>query len=402
MTTETIGRSSSKRTSSKTKRRKPLKPETGTPRERITPMESVQRALELMKPQLATALPEHLTADRLLQVVMTVLRSNPALLDCDRASLYRAVMTCAQLGLEPDGVLGQAWLVPSRGKVQLVPGYRGFLALARNSGQVTSINAQAVHRNDHFDYAYGLNERLEHVPAAGDRGEISHFYAYARFKDGGHHFDVMSKSEVDAARERSESYQAYRAGRAEDSAWVNGYAEMGKKTVIRRIAKYLPLAVQKAAALADLHEAGKHAALDDFGEIVVDLDPLEEEERKPEATVAPRSRLDAFAAGDMERLERVEEPEPQAPVAAVEVKPVSLTPAYWPEIEPEGVELSEEELFALLPPLHLIEILDAVAEREMPEEVLESIVGKPLDEVSEEEVPDLLRAIAIWDPDVSF
>jgi recombination protein RecT len=395
MTTETIGRSSSKRTSSKTKRRKPLKPETGTPRERITPVESVQRALELMKPQLATALPEHLTADRLLQVVMTVLRSTPALLDCDRASLYRAVMTCAQLGLEPDGVLGQAWLVPSRGKVQLVPGYRGFLVLARNSGQVTSINAQAVHRNDHFEYAYGLNERLEHVPAAGDRGEISHFYAYARFKDGGHHFDVMSKSEVDAARERSESYQAYRAGRAEDSAWVNGYAEMGKKTVIRRIAKYLPLAVQKAAALADLHEAGKHAALDDFGEIVVDLDPLEEDERKPEATVAPRSRLDAFAAGDMER---VEEPEPPpAPLPAIELKAV-----YIPEIEPEGVELSEEELFALLPPLHLIEILDAVAEREMPEEVLESIVGRPLDEVTEEEAPDLLRAIAIWDPDVSF
>jgi recombination protein RecT len=385
MTTGTIGRPSSKRTSSKTKRRKPVAPETGTPRERITPVESVQRALELMKPQLATALPEHLTADRLLQVVIAALRSHPALLDCDRASLYRAVMTCAQLGLEPDGALGQAWLVPSRGKVQLVPGYRGFLALARNSGQILSINAQAVHRNDHFEYAYGLNERLEHTPAAGDRGEIGHFYAYVRFKDGGHHFDVMSKSEVDA-------------GRVEDSA--DGYAEMGKKTVLRRIAKYLPLNVQKAAALADLHEAGKHAALDDFGEIVVDLDsPRESEEPQPEATAAPRSRLDAFAAGDMEPVRR---PQPRVTVTVVEERPVSLIPAYLPEIEPEGVELSEEELFALLPPLHLIEILDAVAEREMPEEILEAIVGKPLDEVAEEEVPDLLRAIAIWDPDVSF
>jgi recombination protein RecT len=396
MTTETIGRSSPKRTSSKTRRRKPAAPEMGTPRERITPVESVQRALELMKPQLATALPEHLTADRLLQAVIAVLRSHPALLDCDRASLYRAVMTCAQLGLEPDGALGQAWLVPSRGKVQLVPGYRGFLALARNSGQILSINAQAVHRNDHFEYAYGLNERLEHTPADGDRGEISHFYAYVRFKDGGHHFDVMSKSEVDAARERSESYQVY----AEDSAGVDGYAATGRKTVLRRIAKYLPLNVQKAAALADLHEAGKYAALDDFGEIVIDLDsPRESEERQPEATAAPRSRLDVFAAGDMEPVRR---PQPRVTVAVVEERPVSLIPAYLPEIEPEGVELSEEELFALLPPLHLIEILDAVAEREMPEEVLAAIVGKPLDEVAEEEVPDLLRAIAIWDPDVSF
>ncbi len=119
------------------------------------------------------------------------------------------------------------------------------------------------------------------------------------------------------------------------------------------------------------------------------------EESRPEETApGPRSRLDAFAAGEMER------PRPAAPIAAVPA--VELKPAYLPEIEPEGVELSEEELFALLPPLHLIEILDAVAEREMSEEVLEAIVGKPLAEVAEEEVPDLLRTIAIWDPDLAF
>lgn len=383
MTTDTLGRSGSKRTSSKTRRRKPVQPETGEPRPAITPVESVRRALELMKPQLAAALPEHLPVDRLVRAVLSVLQGNPALLDCDRASLYRAVMTCAQLGLEPDSALGQARLVPSQGKVQLVPGYRGLLTLARDSGRITSINAQAVHRNDHFEYTYGLNERLDHVPAAGDRGEISHFYAYALFNDGGHHFEVMSRAEVDAAPERG-------AG----AAGVDGYAEKGRQAVIRRIARYLPSAVQKADTLADLHEAGRHAALDDCGEIVID--PLEVEESRPEETPAPapRSRLDAFAAGEMER------PRPAPPIAAVPA--VELKPAYLPEIEPEGVELSEEELFALLPPLHLIEILDAVAEREMPEEVLESIVGKPLDEVTEEEVPDLLRAIAIWDPDLAF
>jgi recombination protein RecT len=344
------------RTATKSKRRKATPPP--RPSQETGAVESVRSELELMKPRLAMALPSPLDADRLLRLVITALQSTPALLACDRASLYGAVMTCAQLGLEPDGALGQARLVPSRGKVRLVLGYQGFIALARNSGLVTSINAQAVHRNDHFDYAYGLDERLEHVPAGGDRGEITHFYAYAKFKDGGHHFDVMSRGEVDA----------YRAGKAED--WVTGYAEMGKTAVIRRISEYLPLMVRKAAALADLHEAGKHAALDDFGEIVIDLPEIEES--RP-----------------------VEEME--TPVPAAEPKP-----AYIPEIEPEGVELSEEELFALLPPLHLIEILDAVAEREMPEEALESIVGKPLDEVAEEEVPDILREIAIWEPDLCF
>ncbi len=109
--------------------------------------------------------------------------------------------------------------------------YRGFIALARSSGEVISINAQAVHRNDRFEFAYGLAERLEHVPAEGDRGEITHFYAYAKFKDGGHHFDVLSRAEVNSVRDRSESYQAYRAGKVEDTAWVTAYEEMGNSVI---------------------------------------------------------------------------------------------------------------------------------------------------------------------------
>src|SRR3954452_23089011 len=105
--------------SAKRKRRKtPKAPGTEAKRaasKKAEPIDSVRRALELMKPQLAVALPPHLSADRLVRLLVTVLQANPALLDC-----YRSVMTCAQLGLEPDGVLGQAWLVPSRGKVQLV------------------------------------------------------------------------------------------------------------------------------------------------------------------------------------------------------------------------------------------------------------------------------------------
>jgi recombination protein RecT len=346
MTTELTTRPAAKRMSSKTKRRK----QAAASRE-VSPVESVRHELERMRPELAAALPARLPVDHLLNVVLAALQSTPALLDCDRASLYRAVTTCAQLGLEPDGVLGHAWLAPSRGKVRLVPGYRGLIALARDSGEILSINAQAVHRNDHFDYAFGLSERLEHVPGSGDRGEITHFYAYVKFKDGGHHFDVMSRAEVDAAR---------RSAQAEGSAWMNDYAETGKKAVLRRLASFLPLSVQKAAALDDLHESGWHAALDDLGEIVVDR-PLEMEGSRAEESPAPRRAIS---------------------------KP-----------EPEPVNLSDEELSALLPPFYILEILDAVAEREMPERALESIVGKPLDEVTEQEMPEILRAIGCWQPD---
>ncbi|HET9211190.1 MAG TPA: recombinase RecT [Thermoanaerobaculia bacterium] len=374
--TELITRPAAERTPSKTRRRKKTEP--AGP---VTPVESVRHALELMKPQLEAALPERLPADRLLRAVLSVLQSTPVLLDCDRASLYRAVTACAQLGLEPDGVLGQAWLVPSKGKVQLVPGYRGLLTLARESGQILSINTQAVHRNDHFDYAYGLNERLEHVPGDGDRGEITHFYAYARFKDGGHCFEVMSRAEVDAVR-RSGS------GSTTDSAWVNGYAEIGQRAVLRRIARFLPLPVQKAASLADLYESGRHAALDELGEIVIDP-PAEAEPSQAKEQAPSRSRLDTFAAMEMPMPRVAPSPEP----------PPALQPRQVPAAEPEPIELSEEEMFALLPPLHILEILDAVAEREMPEETLESLVGRPLDEITELEAPEILRAINLWQAD---
>src|ERR1700751_4253441 len=76
------------------------------------PMETVRQALEKMIPQFQLALPKHITPQRMLRVAMTAIQNTPKLLDCDRHSLYAAIMKAAQLGLEPDGILGQAYLIP--------------------------------------------------------------------------------------------------------------------------------------------------------------------------------------------------------------------------------------------------------------------------------------------------
>ena len=340
---------------------------------RARELESVRRALELLKPRFALALPSHLSADRLLRVVMTVLQNTPELLDCERASLYRAVMTCAQLGLEPDGVLGQAYLVPHRGRVQLVPGYRGFITLARNSGELASINAQAVHEKDRFEFAYGLAERLEHVPAAGDRGEITHFYAYARFHGGGHHFEVMSRPEVDAVRDKSESYRAFKEGKTEETPWVTHYPEMGKKTVIRRIARYLPMSVQKAAALAEMYEAGRYASFDDYGDVI-------------DFTDAPEggSEVHEGAPGSEHA---------SAPLPAPEMSPRTRLDLF------AEAETGTDPLEQLPVPRHVLRILEAVSERRMPVEVLAEIVGMPLDEVPPEDAVAIVQAIEAWRPE---
>lgn len=235
-----------------------------------TKVDTVRAALTAMMPQMKLALPHHLTPERLMRVTMSAVQNNPKLLDCDRTSLFAAVMTCAQLGLEPDGVLGLAYLVPYGNKVQFIPGYKGYLLLARNSGEMSTIQAHEVCANDFFEYAFGIKEKLEHIPADGDRGEIKYFYAYGLYKDGGHIFEVMSRADVDAVRDNSDGYKAFKSGKIKSNPWDSNYVQMGRKTAIRRLANYLPLNVQRAAVLDAAAAAGKFASTDVYGDVVME------------------------------------------------------------------------------------------------------------------------------------
>ncbi len=209
----------------------------------------VRAILERQKDQIAMALPRHISVDRMLRVVLTSIRRTPKLLECDQMSLLGAVMEAAQLGLEPDGVLGHAYLVPYGKKVQLIPGYKGLIDLARRSGNVESIQARAVYEGDEFDFAYGDTPFLTHKPTA-DPGELLAVYAIAKLKGGETVFEVMWRTQVETIRKRSMA--------ANNGPWVTDYDEMARKTAVRRLVKYLPLSaeVARAVTLDDMAEAG--------------------------------------------------------------------------------------------------------------------------------------------------
>src|SRR5262245_33131492 len=128
-----------------------------------TKVATVRSLLEKSRPQIALALPRHMHAERMLRIVMTSVQRNVKLLDCDPVSLVGAVIQSAQLGLEPDGVLGEAYLIPfynghrKRYEVQFQVGYKGLLALARRSGAVEDVDTRLVYAKDEFDFCYGLN-----------------------------------------------------------------------------------------------------------------------------------------------------------------------------------------------------------------------------------------------------
>lgn len=200
--------------------------------------------LEKSKSKFQDVIPKHLSADRLVRVAIVACSRTPKLLLCTPVSVLNSVMQAAQLGLEPGGPLGDAYLVPYKETCQLIVGYRGLISLARRSGQIESLEAHVVHAKDRFICRWGLSPVLDHEPDWSENpGAIVAVYAVAKLKDGGTQAEVMTKPQVDAIRTRSRA--------SGEGPWVSDYEEMARKTVVRRLCKYLPLSVELADALDD-------------------------------------------------------------------------------------------------------------------------------------------------------
>ena len=193
-----------------------------------------------MSGEIAKALPSVITPERFTRIVLSALSTTPKLQECNPQSFLGAMMTAAQLGVEPNTPLGQAYLIPFRNnkkgtmECQFQLGYKGLIDLAYRSGEVSIIQAQTVYENDEFQYELGLDPVLKHIPATSDRGEPIAFYAIFKTKDGGYGFEVMS---VDDVRQHAKRFsKSYSSG-----PWQTNFEEMAKKTVLKRVLKYAPL-----------------------------------------------------------------------------------------------------------------------------------------------------------------
>lgn len=193
-----------------------------------------------MKGEIAKALPSVMTPERFTRIVTSTLSANPKLAQTTPQSFLGAMMTAAQLGLEPNTPLGQAYLLPYKRKgvleCQFQIGYKGLIDLAYRSGEIAIIQAHEVCENDEFSYEFGLDPKLSHKPATQNRGKVIAYYAMFRTISGGFGFDVMGIDEVTAhAKTYSKSYGT------SDSPWSNNFDEMAKKTVLKKVLKYAPL-----------------------------------------------------------------------------------------------------------------------------------------------------------------
>lgn len=263
----------------------------------------------------ARVLPAHLTPDRFIRIAVAALTRTPRLQECDPDTVLQCLIQLSQYGLEPDG--RNAHLIPFRNKrgsydCTLIIDYKGLASLAKRSGQVSYVHADAVCENDAFEYNKGVVVKHE-IDFKKDRGKPYAYYAMVRFKDGTEQADCMTRVEVEKIRSRSRA--------ANDGPWVTDFDEMGKKTVFRRLSKWLELSPEfrdavesDADSLEDLRfenaipiERPKIGRLKARTVTVEPEEPTEPQAEKPKAEPPAKSE-------SQKKLKAIpSEPEPEPP-----------------------------------------------------------------------------------------
>jgi recombination protein RecT len=253
---------------------------------------------------LRTALPPHMKPERFISSVMTAVQLNPALMACERRSLWLSCMRCAQDGLLPDGQ--EAAIVPYKDKAQYLPMYQGLLKKFRNSGQFRWVGTGIVFEGDIYEHWITQEgEHFKHVPADDNSGKkIRRVYALATTKDGGSFIADLSMAEIDKRRAMS------RASR-DDAPWKQWFEEMCRKTALRVLSKLLPkssdidiflqrdeaesLGVETVQAIDDQRGAAFGNVLDHFAGSTAD---------EPKTVSAPSAQEIGTGQGAVEETQR--------------------------------------------------------------------------------------------------
>jgi recombination protein RecT len=276
-----------------------------------TPLRQVSSVKQLLhnneaRNQLGAVAAKHMSPERLMRITANAIRTTPKLQDAEPLSFLGALMQCSALGLEPNTILGHAYLIPfdNRRKkiteVQIVVGYKGLIDLARRSGHITSISANIHYSDDDlWEYEEGTEARLRHRPGPM-KGEKLHAYAIAQFRDGGHAYVVMPWAQVMKIRDTySQGYKTAIKYNKKDTPWIAHEDAMAKKTAIRSLAKYLPLSVEFIDAVQIDNDSGAHMDYASFamnpddgvtidGEIVDEEDDVGQEDTQDDADPAPK------------------------------------------------------------------------------------------------------------------
>jgi recombination protein RecT len=278
---------------------------------------------------------------------------NSTLADTSRKapeSLQMAIYNVATTGLSLNPVLGYAYLVPRASRVILELGYKGMIYLMANTGYVRSVKADVVREKDEFQFSQGTQPFLHHVPAMlsdNERGAVICAYAVASLVGGGEHFEVMHISEIEKIASGSKS-----------GVWNSNRPEMIKKTVIRRLFKYIPKPdlPENVLAAFRLHDENN---------------PMPTTEEKPPRLIPVSGERDALLSDWSEKIKAIETAEDFNPMfRAVRELPDNLKAAVSEKVKARARELGlnyskeNDEFFFAAASVQQVEDFEEMAESE--------------------------------------
>lgn len=222
-----------------------------------SPVATFSKFLDTFKPQMALALPKHLTADRMARLALTAFSTTPTLQECDPKSIAGAMMSASTMGLEI-GVDGQCFLIAYKGKCTCVPGWKGLVDLVSRSGRAT-VWTGAVFQGDEFDYALGDSPFIRHRPGEeNDPDLMTHVYAVGRVNNSQH--PVIEVWTVGKIKKHRDKYNKQGSKHYSFRDWEM-YA---RKIPLLQVLKYMPKSIElsNAIALSNAADEGKHAVID--------------------------------------------------------------------------------------------------------------------------------------------
>jgi recombination protein RecT len=280
--------------------------QTNAPARNTMTISDLSSMLETHKNRIAGLLPPHIKAERVIALIIEAISRSQLLLRCSPLSIVAALLQASILGLETDNLTGEAYLIPywnskvNGYEAQLQVGYKGLVRLARNTGEFSVIDSQAVHVNDHFEPRKGSHPEVIHYwdPKA-DRGAIYGYYGVFTLKDGSTNFEFMTVDEIERHRDKY-SQSAFKKDRGQfvldqdghkvpDGPWNTSPEWMFRKTPLIQVLKLAPKSRQlsKAITLDEQSEAGLRQH---FVDVPPELNPGLTDDDAPDEATEPKAK----------------------------------------------------------------------------------------------------------------
>ena len=215
--------------------------------------------------------------------------------NCSPESIVNTAMQIVQIGLHPNKLFGQAYVVPYKGVAQLQIGYKGLISLGYRNGW--KFRAVSVYACDRFKQNFGgIKDEIIFDPNYDERDETNASWVFANLKgvlvyavdkQGAEFSEFVSKKKLEQLRTTSPNQNK----EGLSGTWANWAEEMYKAKAIKHVASRLPIndSLAEALSLEDEPSRAEQNALKIETKAAQNLNELLSSSEKPNSSVGAKN-----------------------------------------------------------------------------------------------------------------